>query len=110
MVFGLTGYARSNGSMRHRNSENPLRGCVHSAELSGMEANGRMVVAPLVPEDRIGIVETLHPVVDTPMGRRVIAVERMAGVASDLVQGTPHSLIDYEYPISCALSRFLYGN
>jgi len=75
-----------------------------------METNGTMVIAPLVPEDRIGIVETLHPIVETPMGRRVIAVERMAGVARDLVQETPPSLIDDEYPISCALSRFFYGN
>lgn len=76
----------------------------------GMETNGTIVVAPLVPEDRIGIVETLHPIVETPRGRRVIAVERLAGVARDLVQDTTHSLIEYEIPISCALSRLLYGN
>lgn len=76
----------------------------------GIETNGTMVVAPLVAEDRIGIVDTLHPIVDTPMGRRVVAVERMAGVARDLVEETPVSLIRYEYPISCALSRLFYGN
>ena len=76
----------------------------------GMETNGTIVVAPLVPEDRIGIVETLHPIVDTPRGRRVVAVERMAGVARDLVQDTPHSLIEYEFRISGALSRLFYGN
>lgn len=76
----------------------------------GMETNGTVVVAPLVAEDKIAVVEILHPVVETPFGRRVIAVERLAGVAPELVSQTSNTLIANEHVIQRAISRLFYGN
>lgn len=76
----------------------------------GLETNGTIVVAPLVAESNIAIVETLHPIVETPYGRKVVAVERLAGVLPELVESSDHSLIAYDYLIHRALSRLFYGN
>ena len=76
----------------------------------GLETNGSVVIAPLLPKDAIAIVETLHPTVETSSGRRVVTVERLAGVSPDLIEPTQESLIAFEYAIDRALSRLFYGN
>lgn len=76
----------------------------------GMETNGTVVVAPLLQEDEIAIVETLHPVMVTPAGSRVLAVERLAGVLPEFVEPTGTTLIEYDYLIHRALSRLFFGN
>lgn len=72
--------------------------------------NGTVVVAPLMTDDEIAIVETLHPIVDTPLGRRVIAVERLSAVSPDLIELTEHNLLAFDYLIQRALSRLFFGN
>lgn len=76
----------------------------------GTETNGTVVVAPLLPESEIALVETLHPIVETPTGSRVLAVERLAAVLPELVEPTGATLIDYDYLIHRALSRLFFGN
>lgn len=76
----------------------------------GLETNGTIIIAPLVAENMIAIVDTLHPVVETPFGRKVIAVERLAAVLPDMVESSDHTLIAYDYLIHRALSRLFYGN
>ncbi|MEM6557427.1 MAG: hypothetical protein AAF642_16210 [Pseudomonadota bacterium] len=76
----------------------------------GVETNGTVVVAPLLGEDQIAIVETLHPVVPTPMGHRVIAVERLGAVVPEIIIPTEDTLIEYDYLIHRALSRLFFGN
>jgi len=76
----------------------------------GMETNGTVVIAPLIAPDNIAIVETLHPIVETPTETRVIAVERLAAISPDFMVATTDTLIEYEYEIQRALSRLFYGN
>lgn len=76
----------------------------------GMETNGTVVIAPLLQKDKIAIVTTLHPLVETPFGDRVVAVERLAAVSPHLITPTAYSLIDYEYDIQRAMARLFFGN
>jgi|GEM_PF-1492488 hypothetical protein len=76
----------------------------------GLEQNGTVVVAPLLTEDSIAVVPVLHPVVETPSGRRVVVAERMSALSPKLLGEKTGSLTAYEYEISRALSRLFFGN
>lgn len=76
----------------------------------GLEQNGTVIVAPLLKEDGIAVVPILHPVVETPSGRRVVAAERMSALSPKLLGEKTGSLTAYEYDISRALSRLFFGN
>ncbi len=75
-----------------------------------METNGTIVVAPLMPLEEIALVDTLHPVVETDKGKRVVVVERLAAILPELATPTQKTLIDFEYAIHRALSRLFFGN
>ena len=76
----------------------------------GVEQNGTVIVAPLVTEDGIAIVQILHPIVETPHGKRVVAIERLSAMAPRFLGNQTGSLAEYEYDISRALSRLFFGN
>ena len=75
----------------------------------GLEQNGTVIAAPLLKEDSIAIVPILHPVVHTPSGMRVIAIERMSAISPKLLGENIGNLLAYEYDISRALSRLFFG-
>ncbi|MEO0548372.1 MAG: hypothetical protein AAFZ91_00520 [Pseudomonadota bacterium] len=76
----------------------------------GMEVNGTIVVAPLLKQDEIAIVDVLHPLVEVDGEIRVLAIERLAAVSPSLIAASAGSLIAHEYPIQRALSRLFFGN
>ena len=76
----------------------------------GLEVNGAVVVAPLLKQDEIAIVDVLHPIVEINSEKRVLATERLAGVPPSLIMSSGGTLISYEYPIQRALSRLFFGN
>ena len=76
----------------------------------GLEANGTIVVAPLMALEDIAIVEILHPIVRTSKGPRIVVVERLAAILPDLARRTGEQLNQNEYAIHRALSRLFFGN
>ena len=76
----------------------------------GIEVNGTVVIAPLLKEGDIAIVDSLHPIVETPSGQRVVAVERLAAVAPERLSPTADTLLAYDYVFQRAISRLFFGN
>jgi len=76
----------------------------------GLEINGTIVIAPLLPLEDIELIDILHPIVQTTQGPRVVVVERLAAVLPDLATSTGESLLKHEYSIHRALSRLFFGN